>query len=61
MSQLRIKTKTEVITQSSQDETRWIFRLLKPDKDGRDSYSLNADIEYILNTYEDKAVSITYI
>lgn len=48
------------ITQSSNDEEEWIFKILKP-KGIQNWFSLRASEDYILDNYEEKAVSITYI
>jgi len=58
--QLRIITNNVQITQSSADEDEWIFKILKP-KDGKDWFSLRASMAYIVDEYENSAVSITYI
>jgi len=58
--QLRITTTQMTITQSSYDEEEWIFKILKP-KGVENWFSLRASEDYIRNTYENQAVSITHI
>lgn len=58
--QLRLTTTQMTITQSSNDEEEWIFKILKP-KGIQNWFSLRASEDYILDNYEEKAVSIAYI